>query len=308
MNTKFIINVRSGKGIQKEEIEELKSYFTKSLGCQNYDFVIPVNRQETISVTKKLLQENAEQIVAIGGDGTINSVANGFFENGQLIHPKSFLSVAKAGTGSDYFKSIVLGKKNCDWKDLIQEHEVKFVDVGYINFPSESKYENQYFINMASVGIVPDVVYRKNRCPGWLPSIFKYTLPALASILFYKPQDVKLSLDGKKDWNIKLLSLSLSKGKYAGAGMKFGPEAVMDDGFFDITVILSMPFFKIPSKLSTLYTGTVADNVHIFKYKCSQIKIQSETPLPLEFDGELYGTTDVEIQIKKKALPVCFPR
>ena len=87
MRRAFIININSGNGISQSKINKWQRYFLKYTG--DFNFHLPKNRKECISLTKSLLRKGVEQIIAIGGDGTANAVANGFFENGLPINPST---------------------------------------------------------------------------------------------------------------------------------------------------------------------------------------------------------------------------
>lgn len=303
MKRKWIVNPQCGAGMKKKEMAALKAYFRPD---SEEDFIFPKDRQDTIAQTRRLLEEGAEQIIVVGGDGTVNAVANGFLQ-AENKNENACLAIAKKGTGSDYFKSVMGGRREKDWREVVTEHRIQWVDAGAISF-SPSQYQLQYFVNMASVGIVTDVVVRKERYPRWLPNFVKYNLPALVSLFCYRAEPVKITLDGTEVFDTKLIALCISKGQYAGRGMKFGANAILDDGLFDVTIMTEMPLLKMLARFQDLYGGIQPDNVHIFKRKCSQIMVQSALPLPVEFDGEIYGTTDIEITLSKKILPLCVPR
>ena len=99
-----------------------------------------------------------EQIVAVGGDGTVNAVANGFFEKDELVHPAACLAVAKAGSGSDYFRGLTKTKRH-DWREIVLNPSVRRVDAALMQIAGRP--EPLYFVNMATFGMSAEVCRQK---------------------------------------------------------------------------------------------------------------------------------------------------
>ena len=304
MKRHFIINSASGKGTTTKDFAELREFFTRKIGA--FPYSIPKNREDTISITRHLLREGVDQIIVVGGDGTINSVVNGFFEDQKMIRPEACLAISKAGTAGDYYKSIFYEKPHVDWKDVVLEYDVTPVDIGKISY-HDPEYESSYFVNMSGIGIVAEIVIRKNRLPVWIPSTLKYVVPALRTIFDYQPAEVNIQLDDK-EIQAKIIAISAANGLFAGGGMKFGGHVTLTDGMFDITVIESMKHMEMLMRFSALYKGTLDQVKGVTKYKSSRLSISSPQKLKAEFDGEVYGTTDIDISIESKTLNVCLPK
>ena len=109
----FVINPNAGAGMSPRAIERLEHYFRHR--ANSFDAVVSQSRDDVIHRTRQALRQGMEQIVAVGGDGTVNAVANGFFEKDELVHPAACLAVAKAGSGSDYFRGLTKTKRH-DWR------------------------------------------------------------------------------------------------------------------------------------------------------------------------------------------------
>lgn len=303
MKRKFIINTFSGTKMSKGTFESIKEFSQENF--KEFDHFLTENRDGIIKKTRQFLHEGYEQLIVCGGDGTLNAVVNGYFENGQAINPEASLVVTKVGCGSDYYKVIYKGKKKTDWKEVVLNHNKKKVDVGYMEFLSE-KFENMYFANIISCGNSPYISEQKNNLPKWIPKMFQYMLPTLASIKDFKDYEIRLVVDGT-EYELDIFDIIIAKGQYFGGGMLVGKDAELDDGLFDITVLDKIRPIKLLPKLPSLYTGTLDKHKEIKKYKGSTLEIYSKEPMLFEEDGEVYGTTDCKISIKKLAMSVCFP-
>lgn len=309
MKRKFIINPHSG-GVTKNYIQDLESYFRDKIGEFNY--VLTKSREDTILSTRQALKEGVEQVIAVGGDGTINAVVNGFFEKGKPLRPESSLAISKAGTGSDYYKCIDPQRK-VDWREIVIHHEICPVDLGLIKY-QESSYESQYFINISSMGITSEVAKKRNEMT-WLPSFLQYLLPACLSILSYRSQKVNLTFDKKEDKEEdeekieeEAFAIFVGKGIYSGKGMRWGGEVTLSDGLLDVTVLREAKARDIPRMFYKLYFGKgMKGDKLTTKLTTARVQVKTTSPLLLEMDGELYGTTDLEISVVPKSIFVCFP-
>ncbi len=301
MKRKFIINPHSG-GVTKNYIQDLENYFRDKI--KEFNYVLTKSREDTILSTRQALREGVEQVVAVGGDGTINAVVNGFFEKGKLLRPESSLVISKAGTGSDYYKCIDPQKK-VDWREIVTQHQVYPVDIGLIKY-QESSYESQYFINISSMGITSEVAKKRNEMT-WLPSFLQYLLPACLSVLSYKAQKVSLTFD-HGEMEEEAFAIFVGKGTYSGKGMRWGGEVTLSDGLLDLTILREAKAHDIPRMFYKLYFGRgMKGDKLATKLTTSHVQIKTTSPLLLEMDGELYGATDLEISVVPKSIFVCFP-
>jgi len=303
MKRHFIINPHSGRGLSARAVAKLQEHFTRQIGA--FEYTIAESREAAIDATRKSLRDGTDQIVAVGGDGTANAVTNGFFDYGEPIRPQSSLVVGSAGTGSDYFKTIVAGRRGCDWRELVLRHVARPVDVGRIEYADPALCD-QYFLNMASVGMIAEVVRGKNRLSRRLPQVLRYLLPTVGCFFSYRPRPMQVTTDsGQRD--SKLLAVSIAKGIHAGGGMRLGGGATLCDGRFDVTLFGAFRPVEMLLKVGKLYTGRFENEAKIEEVRTQRISIRASEPLPVEFDGEVYGHADVEVTVVPAAIHVCFP-
>lgn len=304
MKRKFIINPCSGKGITPAAVARLREFFLRETG--QFDCSLAHSRQAAIRLTRESLRQGADQVIAVGGDGTVNSVINGFFEGGRPIRPQCSLLVARAGTGADYFKAVTAGRRGLDWRKLALEHAIRPVDVGLIRYQAP-EVGDQYFANMTSVGMIADVVRRKDCSGRWVPSRLRYALPTVRTVLTCRPEPLWVEIDGVGR-QMEVLAISICKGRCAGGGIKFGGGVTLFDGLFDVTVFRPMKRAEMLLKLGKLYAGRFEREPAVEKCTARRVTIRCPSSLPVEFDGELFGTTDVEICVEPRAIRMCLPK
>ena len=130
------------------------------------DVCVTEHRLHAVELTRQALKSGAESVVAIGGDGMLNEVVNGFFEHGQPLNHSATLAFFSRGTGSDFARS---WEWTCSFQEFVQElrrNVSQNCDVIRIRLSSlHGAPEERYCLNMADVGIGGLVVEMVNRRP-----------------------------------------------------------------------------------------------------------------------------------------------
>jgi len=304
MKYRFIINRYSGRGLSRRQLYSMSDRFQRELG--QFEHNLPESGEEAEHLTRKALSEGVDKIVAVGGDGTANSVANGFFVNDTPAHNGTALLVSNTGAGSDYYASVIRGKKVGNWMEVVGAHVQRKVDVGRITFLSPDGHKTRHFLNMASVGMIADVVRTKERLGGWIPSSMRYVAPTVKSLFTWPSSRLLIRTDTEK-LEVDALTISISKGKFAGKGMWFGLNVELDDGMFEVTIFENSGPVRMAMKLWRMYSDSYIGVEGIRKLWTSRLEISAERPIPCEFDGELCGTTDIAVEVLPREIHVGFP-
>lgn len=302
LRRKFIINPRSGKGLRENDLQSMQNFWEAKIG--SFDHVVTRDARHATMITRESLKAGYGQIVAVGGDGTVNSVVNGFFENGVNIAPNTLLAVAQTGTGSDYYRGLVEGGTVRHWQDLVTDFSARPVDVGWMRFGAHDR-TGRYFVNMMSLGMVPKIIRGKHVMPEWLPSALRYLLPTVWQILTYQPVPVTYQSGDDPDQTKSVITMLVNKGTFAGGGMRLGQGANLDDGKFQVSLIGPVLLWEKLFKMPLLYKS-----LHPLKnflgFRTSRILVKSPAGIPVECDGEVCGETPCSVQVLPRALKVCM--
>jgi diacylglycerol kinase (ATP) len=286
----------SGSGRGTQRFESLKNFFSARDGSFSYHFA--ESREQAIDATRKVLREGVEQIVAVGGDGTLNAVANGFFESGKLISPMAHLAFGPEGTGCDYYRSV---RGQGPWEEEVLRGIVECVDLGELAQEGPSPF---YFLNMASAGLSAEVVRRRAERRSRYPSALSYCLPVIQGIFTYKPTRAEIMIDDQKV-DLDVIAVLVAKGKCAGRGMRVAETVTLTDGRFEVTTVAPLGFGDL-RRLVPLYRGGLEDGIKIRKFFGKTIRVHADKKMPVEVDGDLAGTTDMTLTLRPKALPFCL--
>ncbi len=263
-----------------------------------FDEVFTSAKGEAVALTRKAVYEGYSHIIAVGGDGTINEVINGFFDNGNLINPKVNLGVVPSGSGSDFVRTLASSLScSCPMNTFP-------VDVGKIDYEDETGLlKTCYFINISDTGIGAATIERVERGYKKFGSSMGFLLAALVSMIFYKNRDLVISLDNQH-LKGRFASIVVANGQYFGGGMKIAPQARLDSGNFQVVTVgdLSKPTFI--RNLMKVYSGTHLSHPQVNCYTSKSVSISSNENLQLETDGEYLNVRKVRFTLIPKAINV----
>lgn len=303
MKRVFVVNPRAGGGAVGRWLGELETYFRRHAG--SFEAELCQSREETSHRTRAALERGCEQVIAVGGDGTMNAVLQGFFRDGRPVRSEAALAVSRVGTGSDYFRT-VSGGRRVDWREIVLRPMIRPVDVAVARKLDQPDTPPLYFLNMAGYGLSARVVAGKERLPAWLPRSLCYLIPTLRCFLDAQTYHARLEIDGVPHER-ELLSLIIGKGSYAGGGMRFGGHVSLDDGLLEMTLFHPLKLWQMVAKTPRLYSGNFAGETSIEKFQLRHLRVRTEPHFPGECDGDLAGAGDVEIAVEPRAIRVCFP-
>jgi diacylglycerol kinase (ATP) len=252
-----------------------------------------------IQLTRDAIRRGARTIMAVGGDGTINEVVNGFFEEEQLIATDAELAVIAKGTGSDFSRSL---------NHAVPSGERRLIDVMRVRYTAiDGVRPSRYSINVTSFGIGGEVAARVSRPAKSFSGRMAYFAGMLRTALSYSGKLVTIELNNSQTIEEKILNVAAGNGQYHGAGMWVCPGAILDDGLLDVTVIRDMSLGELARGLGKLYSGGIYSHPKVQAYRVNRLSAASKESVLVEIDGELVGKLPIEISIVPKAIRVWVP-
>jgi len=261
--------------------------------------------EHSVAIVRNAIKNGYKYIMSVGGDGTINEVVNGFFENGILINNEAKLIIFSRGTGSDFIKSLGIGNSKKDIIKIIKNGKEKLVDLAKVCYISnEGNKAERYFINISDAGLGGETVARVNKSSKFFGGTITYLLGVLKTLYLYKNKKFELIIDGKKVINKKINSVMVANGSYFGGGMKIAPEAVVDNGFLNIVVLGDLSKLEIIKNLYKAYTGSHLSHKKIQSFKGKEVKINSREKVLLNVDGESVGSLPAKFKICPQKLKI----
>jgi YegS/Rv2252/BmrU family lipid kinase len=247
-------------------------------------------------------EEGAKLIVAVGGDGTVNEVASGIAELGDVE-----LAVIPRGTGVDFVRTYGIPKKLEGAVEVALHGAVREIDAGRVAFRAWSgEAAEGWFFNAAGVGMSGAIARRTNESSKALGGKISYLWSTLAVFARWQNADVRVSVDDEVRTGVTN-EVVVANGRYLGGGMMLCPEASPDDGLFDVLVIGDVTKRDLVQTMPKIYRGTHLPHPKAELLRGRTVEVDSDEPLPVQLDGEQPGTTPVRFELVPRALRLRVP-
>jgi diacylglycerol kinase (ATP) len=289
----LIYNPQAGNKRAKKLLPKVEQAFSKYE--LDYDLHVTEYAGHGIELIANADFENYDGIVAAGGDGILFEVVNGYFKNSSK--KRIPIGVLPVGTGNAFARELNL--ENSSWEEavkIISLNRPRKVDVG--KFKTNGK--TYYYLNILGMGFVADVVDIVLRLKAF--GALSYTLGVLYRTIFLKSADVKIEIDGKSiSHDVTFIEVSNTKWT---ANFLMAPNAEIDDGLLDVTIAKKIGRIKLLKFFPKIFTGEHINLDEVETYKARKIKIESKKPKVLTPDGELLGTTPVEIECLPQSIEI----
>ena len=298
-----IVNPNAGKRKGEKDWLEIAAHLTAA-GIEFVN-VFTEHRGHAVLLTRKYIENGYRNIIVVGGDGTLNEVVNGIFTQAHVSTENIRLAMIPVGTGNDWCRMFNIPGDYKQSIQLITNNKIFIQDTGTIKYiSSEGIEKTRYFINMAGMGFDALVAKKTNKQKDLGKSNpMSYVVNILSSLFLYTSTKVIILLNNEKIAS-DIFSMSVGICQYNGGGMKQAPDALPDDGLFDLTLIKPIGKFKIIRNIIKLFDGSFTKLPEVSTFRSSKIIIHSEPPMFMEADGESLGHTPFVFNILPQSLYV----
>jgi len=303
LKTVFIVNSLI-IGRRAADRSRLENYARRSQGLA-CDIWMTESCGQATHLASEAIKSGYEMVVAVGGDGTVNEVLNGFFEKGVALSQDVTFGIVPLGSGCDFARSLGIPRKTDDAIMTLESSRVRRIDVGrveFLNFRRER--ETRFFTNKADVGAGGLVTQRAGRAPRILGRRPNYVWGILSAVLSYKARPVSVSIDGGEPSRLAVRNLIVANGRYFGRGFLPAPHARIDDGLFDIVNIGDFSTIESVWHLPKLRKGTHLGLEKVSCFRGKKVEANTDEEVLLEIDGELVGTIPATFEIVPEAVNI----
>ncbi|MBN9569510.1 MAG: diacylglycerol kinase family lipid kinase [Alphaproteobacteria bacterium] len=308
MSTFAIINPRSANSHTARAWPDIERGLRHLYPQMNVGFTRA--RGHATALVRAALAEGYTEIVAVGGDGTINEAVNGFFDPSGPLAPEATFAFVSSGTGGDFRKTFDIAPGTMAGIERLKGSHVRPVDIGRVTcLGMDGTPAVRHFINIASFGLPGVIVDAVNRAriAKLFGGGFAFAFHSMVNMAFYRDRVVRLHIDDVYDEIDKVSTVAIANGRYFGGGMKVAPDAKPDDGAFDIIVMGGAAKLRALSDFRQLYDGSHVNNptVRVVRGKKLVAAPVSETKgraVLIETDGENAGRLPATFEILPRAL------
>lgn len=285
----FVINPISGD-IDKEDIEDLLHEVCVKQGVSSLIYKT-TGQSDTAKLKEQIQQKTPDAVFAVGGDGTVNLVAN------VLNHSKVPLGIIPLGSGNGLSKDLDIPQDLDGALQLIYCHQIKAIDTldlnGHCSFHLSDLGFNALVVNKFAES--------ESRGPG------TYAWIAMQEYLAYEPRHYRVETD-TENFEGPAFMLTIANASTFGSNANINPEGIIDDGQFEICLIEPFPKTAGLGILYSLYTESIHQSVYTKRISCSQATIYNPDKEVAHIDGEPVDLgTKITVKIFPRSLRVILP-
>jgi YegS/Rv2252/BmrU family lipid kinase len=299
-----VVNPTAGSGRAKN-IAEFLIEEVRHLGVADAKLKFTKAKGDATTITSEAIIKGATMIIAVGGDGTVNEVVNGFFQNNNKLNQECELGIINCGTGGGLAGSLKMPRKIEKQIERIFTRNYVGLDLGKVTYTDTSgKSESRLFINECQTGIgskVASVVGKKHKLLG---GALAFGITATLQAIKIKPLQLNISYDDEQETELALIGLVIGNGTECAGGMKLTPDASLTDGYFDVLSIHTMNTAQRLFNLSRVYSGSHIHSPHFSVRRCKKINVRSQNIVSLEADGEMLGYSPFTVEIIPAAIRI----
>ncbi|HVE04952.1 MAG TPA: diacylglycerol kinase family protein [Rhizomicrobium sp.] len=308
MSAFVVVNPRSGNGRTGREWKSIEHALGAVYPAMSVGFTR--KRGEATALVRYALREGHQEIVAVGGDGTINEAVNGMFDASGTAPQDSVFAFVTSGTGGDFRKTFGIEPGTEAAIERLKHGRIRRIDAGRVGCLSKTGEPTaRYFVNIASFGLSGVIVDSVNRAriAKLFGGSFAFGFHSSLAMVRHRIRTVRIIVDGLEDEIASVSTVAVANGQYFGGGMRVAPGAVIDDGRFDVVIMGGAPKGQSLSDLKLIYTGEhikkpyvrVLQGQHVVVAPVAETRGQA---VLIETDGEAAGRLPATFEILPRAL------
>lgn len=303
----FVVNPASAAGRTGRDWVAT-TQILKAAGLE-FDSAMTSGPEDATAIARRAVKESRPVVVAVGGDGTLNEVVNGFFENGEPIPTKSRLAMLPQGTGGDFRRTLNIPLDITAAAKVIASGVPRRLDAGRVTFKTAGGGSGvRHFINIADAGIGGEVVHRVNAGSKRLGAA-TFTLTSLMTLFQWKNKPMSVVIDGAPHHMVAAQQVVVANCQYFGGGMRMAPTASPTDGWFDVILIGDVGAVENLRGLGKIRSGKHLEegNPKFEAINGKRIEVSSPAEVRIDVDGEQPGILPAVFEMQQSAIEFIAP-
>ena len=302
-----VINPNAGGGRVAREWP-LLSNMLKDRGFP-FEEVFTTHRYHAVELVIYSLKRGFRNFISVGGDGTLHEIVNGIFHQKEVPVSEITLAVLPAGSANDWTRMYRIPKDYGKAIETVLEGRTVMQDVARVEYSQAGVRNVRYMVNVAGVGLDANICLRCNASKDKGKSgDLAYVKAAFKALVSRTSTPTKVVVDGRSFFSGKMFSIAFGIGKYSGGGMMQVPDAVADDGLVNLMVARKVSKIKFLLLFKQLFKGTIYNIKEVTHKTASRVTVITRRPDRVEIDGEVVGTTPMNLEVLPMALRIVVGR
>lgn len=275
-------------------------------------------------LAREAIESGADRVVAVGGDGTINEVVNGFFVDGAPVWASAdggeraagagapALGIIPFGTGGDFRKTALIPADLTRAARILAAGKTRRIDLGKLEYRTRAgEAAVRVFINIASFGLSGTVDRFVNQGSKRLGGKLSFFIASARGAWEYENQRVRIEFDDDPGDSVEMTisTVAVANGRYFGGGMFVAPDAELDDGYFDVVAMGDLTLKDMIVHGRRIYKGThlAMDKVSHRRARVVRAEAVGGGEVALDMDGETPGVLPATFRVMPEALSLVVP-
>src|SRR5881394_3393426 len=246
---------------------------------------------EAEALARRAVEDGFARIVAAGGDGTVNQVANG------IAGSNCALGILPIGTVNVFAMELGLPSNDLAlcW-DVVEAGNIRLVDL-----PSANQ---KYFVQLGGIGLDAQAVKETSLAFKRSFGPLSYLISA-AQIASRPPPHLVIESKGAKTMEGSFVLIG--NGRLYGGPFPFFKRALIDDGLLDVVLFKRIGYLDIIRYLQEVIFSSSISMPELEYFQTKYLRVSSEEDVPVEVDGEVIGACPVEFRVRERGLRVLAP-
>jgi len=245
---------------------------------------------EAVGLAHKAVADGCDALVALGGDGTAHLALQA------VAGTETPLALVPAGTGNDLAVALGVPQETTAAVDLVARGTVRCVDAALAG--------DTWWVGVLGSGFDSRVTERANQM-RWPRGPRRYDVAILAELRVLRPVRFTLTLDGVAR-DLDAVFIAVGNSQAYGGGIRITPDAVLDDGLLDVTVVGRLSRRRLVRVLPSAYKGEHVRDPAVTQHRASTVGLASPGQVAYA-DGERLGPLPVRSECRAGALRVLVP-
>ena len=263
---------------------------------------------ESAGHATRLAKSNApdfEIIAALGGDGTVNEVANGLMalEPGE----RPALATLPLGTGNDV--ALTFGLAHFETAiGALSNGSTRTLDVIRVRIMRDGESVTRHALLFVAAGFAAEVIRKTGpRVKRFFGRRFSYSVGLFRALASFRAPEFKVRWD-EGEQSGRMFQVCAGNTEFAAGGvMRISPGALPDDGLLNISLVGSLGRLQIIRQFPSILSGRYVENERVDYFTGKRLEIDAVPPVEIQADGDIIGTTPATIDLLPDALRLVTP-
>ena len=265
-NACIIVNPISGGKDKKPVLEIIRKNFPSTI---NYEIIVWERPDQKDEIIRKIRERGYDIVIAAGGDGTINQVAQA------ILGSKSVMAILPLGSGNGLARHLNVPMNIKKALEVVGSGKEIAIDACTIN-------SDRFF---CTSGMGFDALVSKLFAKSSSRGLFTYFTLTLSNFFKYKPEMYQITVDGVS-FEVSAFLITVANASQYGNDAFIAPQADIEDGYLDVVVLKPFKLWQVGFIASKIMGKTLDTSNYVTIFKGKDIRIVRKTAGPVHFDGE----------------------